>query len=404
MTARRIQFLAVWALSSVACDNSSELGPQLRSEVRDSAGIAIVENERPLTGSRLGWRVGDAPAVSIGVLDGDDAYQLFRVEDATRLPDGRIAVANGGTGEIRYFSADGAHLESWGGVGEGPGEFSEGDPRAVGAWPGDSIVAAAWWRGQIAVFDAEGNLGRTTTLGAGRFSYVGRMSAERMLAGPALPFGLRFGGAGSTLRRLETEFAVVMPNGEVSASVGTQAGEEWFFATGQPAGRPHPFGRSVLATVWNSMAVVAANDRYEVLAYDGDGALKRIVRRDHELRIPVQSELDDWFAGTYADRSDADQERLRSLFDGMTLVEFFPAYSALQSDPLGYLWVQEYRLPDQSENIWTVFDAEGRVQGFVELPAGLNVFEIGEHHILGLETDALAVERVQMWPLERDAG
>ena len=404
MRALRIRLAGVFVLASTACGTGSDTGPQLRSEVRDSAGVTIVENARPAMGSRLGWRVGETPTVSIGALEGDEVYQLYAVEDATRLAGGRIAVANGGTGEIRFFSAGGGHLESWGGVGEGPGEFSQWDPEAVSEWPGDSIVAAAWWRGQTVIFDSDGNPGRTATLGDGRFSFLGRMPGGDILAKPALPFGLRFGGDDSTLRRLEAEFAVVTSTGEIRASLGTQPGDEWFFSPNSPSGRPHPFGRSVLATVWGSLAVVAANDSYEIRAYDSDGILAKIVRRDHELRSPTQAELDAWFAGSYGDRSEEEQARLHALFEGMTLVESFPAFSALQADPMGYLWVQEYRLPGQSENVWTIFDADGRVQGFVETPPDLEVFEIGEDYILGTTVDDLGVERVELWPLNRNPG
>ncbi len=175
-------------------------------------------------------------------------------------------------------------------------------------------------------------------------------------------------------------------------------------ARADPSGRPHPFGRSVLATVWGELAVVAANDRYEIRAYGGDGAPERIVRRDHDLRVPTRAELDAWFTESYADRSEEEQARLQALFEGMTLVEFFPAFSALQSDPPGYLWVREYRFPERTETLWTVFDAAGRVRGFVETPTNLDVFEIGDDYVLGLHVDALGVERVQVWPLDRDPG
>ena len=190
----------------------------------------------------------------------------------------------------------------------------------------------------------------------------------------------------------------------IHASLGTHTGDEWFVSPTSPSARPHPFGRSVLATVWGPWAVVAANDSYEIRAYDSDGTLTKIVRRDHELRTPTQAELDAWFAGAYGDRSEEDQARLHALFEGMTLVEFFPAFSALHSDPRDYLWVQEYRFPEQDENVWTVFDTHGRVQGFVETPPDLEISEIGEDYILGTMTDELGVERVQLWPLDRTEG
>ena len=51
--------------------------------------------------------------------------------------------------------------------------------------------------------------------------------------------------------------------------------------------------------------------------------------------------------------------------------------------------------------VWTVFNPEGRVLGFVETPAGLDIYEIGEDYILGLATDELGVEYMQVWALER---
>ena len=404
MRESRIRLAGVLVVLFAACDTGGDSGPELRSEVRDSAGVTIVENARPVTGSRLDWRVSEVPAVSIGRREGDDAYQLYGVGGATRLADGRIVVANAGTSELRVFSADGVHLGSWGGVGEGPGEFAQFDPETVSVWPGDSIAGASWWRGQVVIFDADGSHGRTATLGEARFSLLGLLPGGDILAKPGLPVGMNFGGGGPTLRRQTAEFAIVRPTGEIRASLGTQAGDEWFFSPNTPSARPHPFGRSVLATVWGPLAVVTANDRYEIRAYDRDGNLAKIVQREHELRAPTQAELDAVLEESWAYRSEEDQERLRGLAEGMTVVEFFPAFAALLSDPLGYLWVQEYRFPEQVESIWTVFDAEGRVQGFVQMPRDLELFEIGEDYILGGTTDELGVERVQLRVLERATG
>ena len=54
--------------------------------------------------------------------------------------------------------------------------------------------------------------------------------------------------------------------------------------------------------------------------------------------------------------------------------------------------------------LWTVFDAEGRVLGFVETPEELEVYEIGEDYLWGRVTDELGVASVQLWPLERSGG
>ena len=106
---------------------------------RDSAGIRIIENARPADDSRLAWRIGAEPVVSIGEVVGDEAYLLYQANDATILPDGRIVIANTGTNELRVFDAAGMHLATWGGEGEGPGTAS---PVAFGTHPGQESYLA----------------------------------------------------------------------------------------------------------------------------------------------------------------------------------------------------------------------------------------------------------------------
>ena len=62
------------------------------------------------------------------------------------------------------FDASGTHLESWGGRGEGPGEFEAYDPSDVAPWTGDSILA--WYSSgfSLSVFDSGGDFGRSFSL------------------------------------------------------------------------------------------------------------------------------------------------------------------------------------------------------------------------------------------------
>ena len=230
---------------------------------------------------------------------------------------------------------------------------------------------------------------------------MGLLPGGVIVAKPSLLIGIPFGAANSTLARRDEEFGLVRPGGELHVSLGTHAGEEWFVSPNSPSARPHPFGRSVLAAVWGDLAIVTANDRYEIRAYASDGALARIVRRDHDLRTPTQAEVDNWIQERYGDLPEERKERVLAQMEGMTVVEFYPAFSALQSDPLGYLWVREYNLPGHDRNLWTVFDPEGLVLGFVETPFELEVYEIGVDYVLGKTNDELGVERVQLWQLDR---
>ena len=114
--------ITLW-LAPIRCEALEGAPPALQVQVEDSAGIRIIENPRPPEGSRLGWRIGSEPTVSIGEVDGEEPYLLHVAWDATRLGDGRIVVTNTSTQELRVFDARGAYLETWGGAGEGPGEF-----------------------------------------------------------------------------------------------------------------------------------------------------------------------------------------------------------------------------------------------------------------------------------------
>ena len=154
------------AIAASACEGADQDPPEVESpiasEIRDSAGIRIVENRAPAPGSQLGWVVGDAPVVSIGSRDATDAFQFYRVGDATRLADGRIVVANGGSNELLVFGADGNHLGTWAGEGDGPGEFW--DLSTVRPWPGDSLIAGDSQQGRASIFDLSGAHGRTMSL------------------------------------------------------------------------------------------------------------------------------------------------------------------------------------------------------------------------------------------------
>jgi hypothetical protein len=58
-------------------------------------------------------------------------------------------------------------------------------------------------------------------------------------------------------------------------------------------------------------------------------------------------------------------------------------------------------MPGVERTVWTVFDADGQVQGLLETPPDLDVYEIGEDYILGRARDDFDIEYVQMFRLTR---
>jgi len=128
----------------------------------DSAGIEIVDNLSPLWSEGEGWTADTQPIWEAGGGTPDSGPTLFRVGRAIRFPDGRVAVANGASRQIRLYDNAGRHLLDIGRDGEGPGEFR----RVNRLWRigGDSIMTYDGTLSRITVFDAQGRLGRTLLL------------------------------------------------------------------------------------------------------------------------------------------------------------------------------------------------------------------------------------------------
>ena len=376
----------------------------LHTESRDSAGVTIVDNERPPADSRLPWTIGAQPSLSIGSVDGGAADQLFEVTDATRLAGGRIVIANSGSNELRVFNADGSNAGTWGRRGEGPGEFTYG-PSAVALWPGDSIAAANPGGLEVSLFDLDGNHGRDVALNTSMSNVValmpdGKIVASSVMLEPETP-------GSSNLVRYITEWGVLDADGTQQASLGEFLGTEHWTIEG-PDGSimssPHPFGRSTSSAAWGDLVAIGVQDGYEIKAFAADGSLVRIVRRGDDREDPSQEDMDallDRMGGTLPEAARA---RRRSMWKDIPLIDSYPAFEEILADRLGYLWVREYRMFGmfgEGAAVWTVFDPEGRVQGLVETPAGLNVFEIGEDYVLGSVEDELGVEYVRVWGLDR---
>ena len=387
---------------------------ELQYGTRDSAGITIVESQRPESGSRLGWVVGDEPAVSVGTTEADAAYQLFQTADATRLADGRVVVANGGSNELLVFDANGDYLAAWGGQGEGPGEFTS--LSLVAPWPGDSLIAASSENGRVAIFDLNGTHGRTTTLRgeAGTLTkQLGEGQVDHIVI-DALRDGSLFtkGAEGyetTGLWRWEAGYGLMPADGSTPTSLGVYPGPQIYSESYHEDNTVyvmpvrHPFGKTTFSTVWGDLAVIGRTETYEIRTFRIDGSLHGIVRREHQPGSPTQADQDDYFRERFADLPEDERTPRLKIAANVPRVETFPAYADIKSDALGNLWVEEFKLPGAEENgkLWTVFDPDGRALGFVETPEDLAIFEIGADYVLGRVTDALDVETIQMWNLTR---
>jgi hypothetical protein len=99
-------------------------GSRARAQsVRDSAGVRNVRYALADAPTQR-WTIERAPVLEIGGADARGPTEFANVRGVVRLPDGRIAVANGATNEIRLFNARGAFQIALARTGAGPAEFS----------------------------------------------------------------------------------------------------------------------------------------------------------------------------------------------------------------------------------------------------------------------------------------
>ncbi len=417
---------AIALVAAIACEpaadtEAGESGPQAapRHQVRDSAGIRIIENRRPADGSRLGWEIGAEPAFTIGSVEASEGFQLHQVDDALRLGDGRLVVANGGSHQLLVFDEGCTYLTAWGQKGEGPGDF--GGMWAGNAfgrrlfwaepWPGDSIAVChgtfSWGLGLFSVFGPDGRHARTVNLAPDGSNTRCRevLPDGAIIVTRSSPWS---GFLPTGTRRDNLDFLILEGDGSLRTELGSHPGAEVFDYLDDTVIPPStflmldpPFQQTVVWGAWGDLAIVSPTDRYEIRAFGADGSVARIVRRDHEVRTPTQADLDRFRADQLASYGAEYKAMITPVLDGLSVPPSFPAFSSIEVDALGYLWVREFNLPGEQGTLWTVFDPDGIVQGFVETPPDLEIYEIGEDYIVGKARDELGVEYVQLWELAR---
>ncbi len=96
----------------------------------------------------------------------------------------------------------------------------------------------------------------------------------------------------------------------------------------------------------------------------------------------------------------------RAMMKKMMLARFhipdrLPPYTALLADPAGNLWVVTTVFGDDS-TVLHAFSPGDDSLGTVQLPAGMQIFEVGSDYILGAYTDSTGQEVVAEYGYHRE--
>jgi len=405
--------------------------PQLTpTSTQDSAGIEIVESTTPAWEPEDAWRLGDSPEADIGIQEGDRAYELHWPYFAIRLTSGDYVVGNTGSLQVRYYDSHGSHKIDAGGRGGGPGEFQRI------SWMGvfhDSVIVFDQTQRRLTVFGPYGTFVRSVRLEPGSEetyaametrafypSVTGILYDGSLLAslrdrarGPDLPGGIIRDSV--RLLQFSTDGSLVGTYGtfpDVVRDVQTRSiGERSIRGPADVAFSP----RMVWAT-GSDVTYVATTDSYEVLAYDSEGDLFRIIRK-HQVPGRITEEHRDQLVARWREIHAGRLDNPEIKYFIQTLEEsplpaVFPAFDPEDRDERGWrvgtpmivdaegnLWVLEYRPPGDHVPVWSVFDEGGRLLGEVIVPTQFRITEIGKDYVLGWWSDESDVPHVMSYPL-----
>lgn len=383
-----------------ACDDRDS-GPPLVVQ-RDSAGIRIVEAIRPLWGDSSRWNIDPEPIVDLTLSGSSPAHEFFQVGTVVGRPDGSIAVTDRNSQEVRVFTRSGEHLGSFGGPGQGPGEFSNLQ-RIKNA--GDTVLALDY-DGRVTVVDSDLavlrtlNLPHTTTdlyyLGDGAiltesYSLTAWEEVANELVRPP-----------EALMLFDLDGVRIDSIGETrgSESYVYRDDERWADAACLFARRSH-------IAVLGQRIFRGPSDLMQVDELDMTGTVVRILRiPDYPLAL-----TDAQVAAERDAHLDID------LPPGMTLPPFIrrinaalpspaarPAYAEMLVDPSATIWLELYRGRSEQDRPqeWLILDADGTWLGTVEVPGRFRVTDITLESVLGVWRDEVDVEHPQVLRLTRD--
>ncbi|NJD11641.1 MAG: 6-bladed beta-propeller, partial [Gemmatimonadetes bacterium] len=358
---------------------------------------------RPGAGEAAVWQVDTAAVLEIGQVEGDSAYQLYRVQGIAELPDGRIAVANAGTNQVRIYDAQGRYLRALGRSGEGPGEFAMLlDVRARG----DTVYA----------YDrAIGRLTRFLAAGPYLDDHALRLNAAMMT--PNFSGLLPGGGSAGWINQIPAErpdgfqrhTAVLLriAGGEAD-TLGTFPGTEVILRTrAAPGGVTVMWGASL--DYYRTFLAAAAEDR--IYAGPPDSARIDVWDAAGTPLPPIRwadrpGPVDDALVAAAAERDVRNLEPQAARARWQLIEEYprpaaAPVFDRLRIGPDGALWVRRYASPDSPASEWLGVGRDGALAARVRLPYAHEIRAVGGDRVYTVERDEYDVEYVRGYTLRR---
>jgi len=380
--------------------------------VVDSAGISIV------TSTGDGWAAGDAWRLEldleIGDADGPDAFG--RLVDVAPRRAGGVWVLDAQARRVRGYDEGGREVLAFGRPGQGPGELNSAG--AVTELPNGELLIGGRMPVELYRFAADGEPLGVRMIPPEAYREPRPPSPDGDAASGRPPIGptmgeWSFAPDGAAFLKTTSMDAVDGDILRFDVVLRIASGERpgirfarWTSAavSGGPGGTAHVLQPTASWSPLPGGGVwLTDGATYEVRRYDGEGALRSILRRPGS-RVALTEGLKTAFRESLG--AAADGPTMLALLEKAVYPDSLPATTGLWAvEPEGLLWVgvSDAGLPLRLEapNTWDVFAPDGAYLGRLPIPKGLRPTRITSGYVYGVWLDELEVTHARRYRIVR---
>ncbi len=395
-----------------ACGEAAPAAPP--SQVRDSAGVRLVEAPAARLQMPAPLAVDGAAHLRVGTVDGPETTTLSSPTAAARLDDGRLFLVESGSQPARLLDAEGEFLRWIGQVGEGPGEFTYA--ASGGVLAGDTLWIQDSRRRRIVLYDPEGGFQRA--FGYGEPGGATRMRSVRFLRDGTLVHAASTLGGEAVMESggvFEERLLVhaMDGRGEDARLVVDLPGSTYEVASTETASGQMAVMIRMVDPLFAPLTRVAVDGEGRVWVGDGgDFEIRRLTltgevveafRGELEPEQVTPARFEAYVQASLADTPEEGRPGREAFLRDREYAETLPAFERLLTDDEGRLWISEYGLhrPGEPPRVWWVVEPGGDVLGRVELPVGFRLLRVEEDELLGVERDEFDVPYLVGYRLRR---
>lgn len=307
------------------------------------------------------------------------APEIGRIARALRLPSGMMVIADDASNQLHVYSASGVFIRTIGREGAGPGEFQS--VRWIGnCRSGDAVTVVDQMQNRVTTFQLKG-LAKTGAVPNGivqlqimspdlvQCSSDGRIAFAEVTSGG--------------MRKIVGDLVVVDSLGKAVARFGPmQLQSENLLG---PAARMALSKGRLYYGDGDNATIVS-----QPLPAGSSAALDIPSTKRAPTAANTNAAIEYW--ATKIPGTEADYARMRAMFKKLPVAKTMPAYGDLIMDEVsGSLWVKT-SMPGDAETVLVRIGSNGKPNGRLRLPAGIDVWQIANNHIVTHAHDAASGE------------